>query len=262
LATLANCAAPIDAKLLPAGLGDAYWTNQIGTSRTIAQANLLSSVNNTGVNYDVAGLFSLWSWQVTLKDVTNSSTPWDNWWVNPTVGLSVRPVRELTIMPLPDIGPAPTTTAVPSKVYTLGGAGQDSGKVFFVNTSAAVGYQYLEAWTRNLGPGDWTSSIFQQRWGGTDPWYSHDRAVTIYVADYKADWRLPTTAELRIMYAAQGTAGDVSMDPTCYGYWSSDIPSASIGGLRLNMAFAVNPAGGVSLWPNVTMLCVRFIRNF
>ena len=265
-----------DDQHLKPGFGDIYWSGEYNQAAGTARAILFTGTNGcttTCSQYNTAGLFSFVDASKAAVTAAGGVFSQLNWFVNSAVPLSVRPVREVTIVPVPP-PPAPTVPApvvVAATVYKVGDIGPSgTGIVFYADPNAPAGSRYLEACRPGcfLTDGDYGivhtfSGIF--RWSGIDPWYTWAGAVNrqgaIPGGGRYGDWVLPTTVQLRIMYNAAGTPGDLHLDSQCEDYWSSEHASASLGGVALAYAYAVGSAI-TFLTPDTNILCIRMIRKF
>jgi Protein of unknown function (DUF1566) len=115
--------------------------------------------------------------------------------------------------------------------YALGGKGPCEGKVFYVDTSGRHG---LEAKTADeINPMIWGDAV-------------------VAAQAYGSGWRLPTSAELHLLYTHKKLIGGFDSDD----YWSSteqDVNSAWIQGFR---------TGDKDRYNKYSKLKVRAVRSF
>ena len=247
------------------GFGTLYWSADSNPALSTAKAFWMTGAE-VFTSYSTAGLFDAdaWALQVSQRR-SDGSAPM-------AARLSVRPVRETIIIPIPTVVFVPgtwppTTPAPPDKIYQLGDIGPGGGTVFYVNPNAPDGSKYLEAM---LPYWSCCSDLFGgfryvNEWNGTDPWSNWAKAMSYRTGhgSYKADWFLPTVEQLRMMFNSTGTAYDVHMDTSqCSDYWSSQHMTSSLGGVTLDMAYVVDD-GPANYLQDVTLpYCVRLIRKF
>ena len=134
--------------------------------------------------------------------------------------------------------PTPTDAGAEG-IYEVGDLGPGGGLIFFVdNNDQLLGVNYLEATPTDLGAHSWGEAL---------------RVANAYRGGGLADWRLPTLAELSLLYLAKGLVGGFSYDT----YWSSSEKDA-------DYAFSQYFVDGEqsSGYPKYVPFGVRLVRSF